>query len=83
MFLFLYDHVLWSLAFALETVKDIMIDSSIKTWIIIFVKPVWSCPSDCTIFILFNDVKSWLVHLYSHAHVFSQVSFILLQLVYL
>ena len=40
-------------------------------------------PSEYTIFVLFNAVKSLLVHLYSHAHVFSQVSFILLQLLYL
>ena len=34
-------------------------------------------------FILFNDVKLLLVHLYGPAHVFSQESFILLHLLYL
>ena len=38
---------------------------------------------DCTIFILFNDIKLLLVHLYGPTHVFSQVSFILLHLLYL
>ena len=35
MFLFLYNHVLWSSAVTLETVIDMMIDSPVKTWIII------------------------------------------------
>ena len=71
MFLFLYDHVLWSLAATLETVIDMMIDSPVKTWIIIFVNPMQSHPPDCTIFILFNDIKFLLVYLYGYTHVFS------------
>ena len=60
-----------------------MIDSSVKTWIIIFVNPIWSHPPDCTIFILFNDVKLLLVNLYGYTHVLSQVLFHFVQQHYL
>ena len=83
MFLFFYNHVLWSLAVTFETVIDMTIDSPVKTWIMIFVKPIWSCPPDCTIFILFTDVTLLLVNLYSYTHVLSQALFNFVQPHYL
>ena len=75
---FLHDHVLCSLVVTLETVIDMMIDCPVTTCIIIFLKPIQSHPPDYTSFILSNDAKLFLVLLYGHSHVLSQVLFALL-----
>ena len=90
-FFSVYNPVLWRLIVALEIVIDRLIDTPCQEnyalWIFmnyIICKAYTVMPHLKTHFsILFNAVKLLLVHLYSHAHVFSRVSFVLLHLLYL